>query len=223
MKLKYYLRGLGIGIAVTAAVLMLAGGKKTSLTDEEIIARAKELGMVESVTLSQLSSEKEEIAEAISDDISEENSEELSEEESQDASIAETDSEAESDAEVLPENESVEDVSEVISEETDIEEASETNTTEGVSEPVSEEEISETPGSTSGEYIDEYVIIEVGSGDGSDAVSAKLEQAGLVEDAQMYDDFLCGNGYDRILRTGVHEIPRTADWDTIAEILAGRM
>ena len=83
--------------------------------------------------------------------------------------------------------------------------------------------ISEISGSEPGEFIDEYVIIEVGSGDGSDTVSVKLEQAGLVEDAQMYDDFLCGNGYDRVLRTGVHEIPRTADWDTIAEILAGRM
>ena len=91
MKLKYYLRGLGIGIAVTAAVLMLAGGGKKSLTDEEIIARAKELGMVESVTLSQLASENEEISENISDDVSEEKSEGFSGEESQDENVSETD------------------------------------------------------------------------------------------------------------------------------------
>ena len=47
MKLKYYLRGLGIGIFATVIILTIASlGKKKDLTDEEIIARAKELGMV---------------------------------------------------------------------------------------------------------------------------------------------------------------------------------
>lgn len=201
MKLKYYLRGLGIGIAVTAAVLMLAGGGKESLTDEEIIARAKELGMVESVTLSQLSSEK----------VSETDSEEVSEDLSEDA----VEDSSESLSEVPGEEDISESTSEVINEEM--------NSEEDVSEVVSETSSEETSQTASGEVIDEFVIIEVGSGDGSDSVSVKLEAAGLVEDAGMYDDFLCANGYDKILQTGVHEIPRTADWDTIAEILAGRM
>ncbi|MBQ7833105.1 MAG: hypothetical protein IJ336_05965 [Lachnospiraceae bacterium] len=198
MKLKYYLRGLGIGIAVTAAVLMLAGGNKESLTDEEIIARAKELGMVESVTLSQLSSENEETSQDVSEEVSEE--------------VSQSDSEAisEEESQVSSEENTSEEVSE---------EVSETEPSEEVSEEVSEEP-SQNPTS---EVIDEYVIIEVGAGDGSDTVSVKLEAAGMVEDAQMYDDFLCANGYDKILQTGVHEIPRTADWDMIAEILAGRM
>lgn len=47
MKLKYYLRGLGIGILITVIVMTLASlGQKKELTDEEIIARAEELGMV---------------------------------------------------------------------------------------------------------------------------------------------------------------------------------
>ena len=47
MKLKYYLRGLGIGIIITTIVLMIAySGRNTELTDEEIVARAKNLGMV---------------------------------------------------------------------------------------------------------------------------------------------------------------------------------
>ena len=37
MKLKYYLRGLGIGIIITTIVLMIAGvGHQTELTDEGI-------------------------------------------------------------------------------------------------------------------------------------------------------------------------------------------
>ncbi len=42
MKRKYYLRGLGIGILVTALVFVIT--KPSELTDEEIIKRAQELG-----------------------------------------------------------------------------------------------------------------------------------------------------------------------------------
>lgn len=46
MKLKYYLRGMGIGIILTAIVMGFAlGGRKAVISDEEIIARATALGM----------------------------------------------------------------------------------------------------------------------------------------------------------------------------------
>lgn len=47
MKLKFYLRGLGIGIIVTAILMGIATKDKAEMTDEEIKARATELGMVE--------------------------------------------------------------------------------------------------------------------------------------------------------------------------------
>ena len=48
MKRKYYMRGMGIGILITAILCAVALPKKTEpMTDEEIIARAKELGYVE--------------------------------------------------------------------------------------------------------------------------------------------------------------------------------
>jgi hypothetical protein len=51
MKLKYYLRGMGIGIILTAIVMGFAlGGRKAALSDAEIIQRAKLLGMVEGDT-----------------------------------------------------------------------------------------------------------------------------------------------------------------------------
>lgn len=53
MKRKYYIRGIGVGILFATIILMTAyaisGGKK--LSDEEIIKRAEELGMVKSETL----------------------------------------------------------------------------------------------------------------------------------------------------------------------------
>jgi len=53
MKLKYYLRGLGIGIAVTAFIM--SSVKETEkLTDAQIKMRALELGMVEETVLADL-------------------------------------------------------------------------------------------------------------------------------------------------------------------------
>ena len=51
MKLKYYLRGMGIGIILTAIVMGFAlGGRKATISDAEVIQRAKELGMIEAGT-----------------------------------------------------------------------------------------------------------------------------------------------------------------------------
>jgi hypothetical protein len=44
MKLKYYMRGLGIGIVLTTLILSI-GNTKEKLSDQEIIKRAKALGM----------------------------------------------------------------------------------------------------------------------------------------------------------------------------------
>ena len=53
MKLKYYLRGLGIGIIVTAIIMSLVR-QPEKLTDAQIKLRALELGMVEKSVLSDL-------------------------------------------------------------------------------------------------------------------------------------------------------------------------
>ena len=54
MKRKYYMRGLGTGILVTVIIMSISAGQKRPMTDEEVKARAKELGMVESTVLSSL-------------------------------------------------------------------------------------------------------------------------------------------------------------------------
>lgn len=52
MNLKYYLRGLGIGIVVTALIMgIVSGAGKKAPSDAEVRERAKALGMVEESTL----------------------------------------------------------------------------------------------------------------------------------------------------------------------------
>lgn len=47
MKLKYYLRGMGIGIIVTTIILAISfSHREVEISDEEVMARASSLGMV---------------------------------------------------------------------------------------------------------------------------------------------------------------------------------
>lgn len=47
MKMKYYLRGMGVGILVTSLIFIVAFAiHKPTMSDEEVIAAAKQLGMV---------------------------------------------------------------------------------------------------------------------------------------------------------------------------------
>ncbi len=61
MNLKYYLRGLGIGVIMTAVIMgIAAGGRKETLTDDEIRERARALGMTEeSIRLADMESPEE--------------------------------------------------------------------------------------------------------------------------------------------------------------------
>ena len=47
MRLKYFLRGLGAGILFTTIILTIAHNASDKMSDADIIARAKELGMVQ--------------------------------------------------------------------------------------------------------------------------------------------------------------------------------
>lgn len=65
MKLKYYLRGLGIGILVTSIIFIIGMhvNQDELISDEQVMARAKELGMVmgenEIKTLDELENKEE--------------------------------------------------------------------------------------------------------------------------------------------------------------------
>ena len=58
MKLKYYLRGLGIGVVVTAIIMSITS-KPVELTDAQIKMRAAELGMVEESVLADLQAKED--------------------------------------------------------------------------------------------------------------------------------------------------------------------
>lgn len=199
MKIRYYLRGLGLGILVTAIFFMVSGKNTQTMSDEMIKARAKELGMSESVVLSELSTEEQTVEEIPEETTVTEES----------APVEETVTEPE---ETVTEEE-------VTTEETVTEE-------EAVTEEVtSEEMVSEEEAEPSTEQNEEVasnsepVTIIVNRGEGSDTVSRHLQEAGLVADAHEYDRYLMANGYDKRIGAGEHVIPAGATWEDIAKIL----
>ena len=215
MNLKYYLRGLGVGIVVTSLILGIGlGSRKETLSNEEIKERARELGMVEeSITVAEAAAQKEE--------------------EAQEAEVAPVPEEnAESDAEPIvsaePEVSSEPAVSTgaapEASEKPNVSAASEPAastaaqagaTPEAGVKPVADE--AEEDNGTAPEK--EIVDITINPGEGSYVISQKLEQSGLIDDAAEYDAYLCDNGFHTKLRAGVHKIPMGSTREEIAKLL----
>lgn len=63
------------------------------------------------------------------------------------------------------------------------------------------------------------ITIEISKGDDSGSVSRKLKNAGLVENAAEFDAFLMQHGYDKKLNTGTKTINIADSWQEIAEKL----
>lgn len=206
MRLKCYLRGLGIGVVVTAIIMNLFVSRKpASMTDAEVIARAKELGMVDGV-LTELSETGEEVSPESEDGSEEAAGEHVSEEEDDED---EEDGPQETDSEIQTPDEEQPDAENVLPEtDGEAEEGQPEEPLEDENEPVPSETVATT-------------IVSVYPGEGSHTVSRKLANLGLVESADIFDDFLCQNGYDKKLCAGNYEIPEGATAHEIAKALTG--
>lgn len=203
MKLKYYLRGLGTGIAVTALIIGISSGAsdKNIITDEEILARAKQLGLVERTVLSDMVNESEE------SDIKETDTEGTKTEEikTDEADVDVTDTGEHTTEELVEEEPEIEGT-------VDVPEADASNANDIIMD--SEEFGMPDEAGT--------ITITIVRGDSSDSVSRLLEEAGLVDSATAYDKYLCQNGYDKSIRTGNYEIPADATGEEIAKMITGR-
>lgn len=224
MKLKFYLRGIGLGIIVAVALCISAGMKNDQISDEEIIKRAEALGMVpSSETLD------ESVDEAIRDGLE---TEEM------------TENDASGDAAAVKVNEDIPatepDETEVNPDEADNSNFDETPPAAGSdgtatpkvtptltkeATPALTKEVTPAPTKEPDKDTDdtendtEYITVVVERGNGSDTVARKIEAAGLVANASEFDRYLCNNGYDKRISAGNHKIPINAREEEIAKIL----
>lgn len=216
MKLKFYLRGIGLGIIVAVALCISAGMKNDQISDEEIIKRAEALGMVPS-------------SETLNESVDDEIRDGLETEEM-------TENDASGDAATVKVNEDIPatepDETEVNPDEADNSNFDETPPAAGSDgtatpkvTPTLTKEVTPAPtkepdkDTNDTENDTEYITVVVERGSGSDTVARKIEAAGLVANASEFDRYLCNNGYDKRISAGNHKIPINAREEEIAKIL----
>lgn len=203
------MRGLGIGIAITAVIMSIVMHTRTKpMSDREVIARAKELGMEEkynSAVLADTLSENDVDAQAgdgvqklpAANEQTKQQTENKEAEEALDRAqkgIEDSKQAAEK---------AREDAAAVG------EEAAKIDTDVGAAGSQKQEEGSSAV-QTQG------IEVTVGSGDGSLTVAKKLEQAGIITDAAAFDRYLCRKGYDKRICTGAHVFAEGATEEEIA-------
>ena len=203
MKLKYYLRGLGIGMAVTALILGISfsgrqGQEAQTLTDEQIRERASELGMVDSSELTLAALQNSAQPQITMEPEVTEESETMTEPEA----TAEPETATEPEATAEPEMTTKPEVTA---------EPEMTTKPEATKEP----ELITAP-----EQSQTTITIKKGSDSGS--VSRVLYEAGLVENAKAFDNYLCNNGYSRSINPGIYEIAPGTSEEEIAKIITGK-
>lgn len=238
MEKKYYFRGLGLGIIVTAVIMGIAlsgGGKKEKMTDAEVIARAKELGMIEDSTLLESSQEKgaadgqneadaapvqkegtvkKDIAVAAQKEETEQKPEPVPDVEEPVAGTPESLQEKENKAAEAEKSGETDNPKESDAAEAAAQKSDEKKPTADTNEMTKQDEDIPKP--------DTVKRVIISSGDSSYTVAKKLSDAGVVSSADAYDDFLCANGYDKKLRPGTFEIPAHASDEQIARIVTGQ-
>ena len=235
MKLKYLLRGIGIGFftaGLIALLVTLGGGK---MSDEEVIKRAEELGYVsadagsessEIVKLTDqtpINSTKEDGSEkSIAEEIIPggiETSEETTEvSDSEDAKKAEEEQKKAEEEKKKAEEEAkkqAEEEEKKKAEEEAKKKAEEEQKKAEEEKKKAEEEAKKQEQVPTGET----VTITVKSGQFSESVAKACEQAGLVTSAAEFDSFLCKNGYANRISVGDHVIAKGASFEEIAKAL----
>lgn len=189
MRLKYYLRGLGLGI-IFAVIIMMIGfhGNKQSMSDTEIIEKAKTLGMVEAKNISgtvadEYNSEKTDSS-ATNSDASSQKAETEQDSQMQDSQTAQEDTQQE-------------------------------DTQQEAAQPAADakQETVEPQ-----DAVTTYTI-SVTSQDTCRTIAEKLNALNLVDDAEQFRIYMGQKGADHFIADGEHVIPQGASYDDIITIL----
>ena len=223
MRLKYYLRGVGIGIVVTTIIFMISISLHKNDTEPQNSAAEND----KSTTVSE-AEENAQKADAAG-----------TETESADTGktdLADTQAADKADADKPDKNES--DVKQPDASKTDednsdekkpSEDTAKDNTASG--QQSSDKETESKKKNTekkntekkSTEKNTEKVRFEIKGGEYSDTVCQKLKAAGLIDDAKAFNEFLVQKDYDNGILTGIYDIPKDATYEEIAALLTTKV
>lgn len=208
MKLKFYLRGLGIGILVTWLIMGVINRNEVEAARAE--TRAAVIALYEKETQDvPLTNEYEEESQTAGEPIVIRDGTQTADEqyehpgnesgiapETESALISDTDLNSETLSDTMAEADGNADIS-IIGDE--------------------QEESVVIINSEDNE--EQRIAIEVSRGDDSGTVARKLYNAGIIDNASEYDAYLMQHGYDKRINSGTKIIYESDSWQTIAEKL----
>lgn len=197
MKLKYYLRGMGIGVIITTLILMIAFHlhQDDLLTDAQICERAEQLGMVMPEELPEHDKLSDQVPEA-----------EPQTEQKEPAADALTDEKADAADKVSQRKEDQKKEDQKQAEEPAAD-ASDTKKDETKTDKKPKKEVVE------------QVELSIVGGEYSADVCKKLKDAGLIDNVEDFNRYLSDGGYDSLIQPGTYVIPVGADYDTIIRLI----
>lgn len=179
MKLKYYLRGIGIGVIVTTIIFMIS----ISLHKNELEQQNTSLQDAGSKTIAEVSSEKKD------QDVATETTE-ITEIQTAESETTENSTQTETFGQEMQPK------------------------TNAEPDPETQKTLSETESNKT-----EKVRFKIGGGEYSDVTCNRLQEAGLIDDAEAFNKFLIQKDYDNLILPGVYDIPKGSTYDEIAELL----
>ena len=192
MRLKYYLRGLGLGI-IFAVFIMMVGyhNHGSSMSDSEIIEKAKALGMVETEDSSGMKSDKK------TDNKTDEKSDKKTDTSEPDTTIADTS--AAEDTQTGTDNTDADNIAGTADADTTA--PSDVTATDSAASDAAQPQQNTT------------FTVTVGSGDTCRMIAERLQAAGIIDDAEKFRAYMGQKGVDQFIADGSHEIPYGASYD----------
>ena len=224
MKFKYFLRGLGVGVLFCTFIVFAAYQTSPNklLTDEEVKARAKELGMVEAET---------ELDKVLQGDKNKKDNETTENSETTE------DGQSTEDGAVTEDNQSTENSEEdsasaagnTTESPKSTEEGSVTkqpkttevnNTTEQPKKTTEDNITTEQPKEAAGDGEEvTTATITVKRGMQSSTVAKELEAKGIIKSASDFDNYLNKKGYSTKICVGTYSVKSSDSYETLAKIL----
>ena len=220
------MRGIGVGILICALILIISRiNSPADISDEEIVSRARALGMVDPGDLSLSAAEdlgNGEAAALAPDNNTGSTSDAVTDtdqsghtDSTADAGLAadqsgdnDSTAEAGTDADQNADNGSSADAG------TDTDQNGNTDSTsDTVTDAGQSGDVETVPDGNS------YAVLVVERGNSSDVVARRLESLGVITDPVDFDKYLVANGYASRISVGTFQIPYGSDYDYIARAI----
>lgn len=221
MKLKYYLRGLGLGVIFTTVILAISFGiHGKDISDEEIVSRAEKLGM--EMKDNNALFPKDLLESEMNEPESEMQAEETMKQETPQSQDSESKDQNGTDSEKKDPDTTNQDPASANKDNSD------TDGSNSETEKTQDSETKDDKSSDSGQddtkknTTKKKVTLTVKSGDGCRQIAEKLLELGVIEDTEEFREYMSSRGLDGLIQSGEFSIPKNATHKEIAEILTNK-